>query len=197
MANTNITKQVIQSAFRDLLNEKKFGKITVKDITDRCGINRNTFYYHYQDVPALLEEIFASDVDRFIQEHLTVNSMEECLKIAMDYVIEHKKEILHVCNSNNQSIYTTYVWRMCEYTVSSYAKTMFSDVGLKEEDMALFIRFYKCELFGLMTDWINDGMKEDYMQGVLRFALLRKGLIEEHINKLKESEEEGKGSDLS
>ena len=50
MANMNITKRVIREAFVELLNERALSKITVKDITDRCGINRNTFYYHYQDV---------------------------------------------------------------------------------------------------------------------------------------------------
>ena len=64
MANMNITKRVIREAFVELLNERALSKITVKDITDRCGINRNTFYYHYQDVPALVEEICSIQVDR-------------------------------------------------------------------------------------------------------------------------------------
>ena len=63
MANVNITKRAIQEAFLAVLNEKPLGKITVKDITDRCGINRNTFYYHYQDIPALLEEICQNQVE--------------------------------------------------------------------------------------------------------------------------------------
>jgi len=55
VANVNITKRAIQEAFLAVLNEKSLGKITVKDITDRCGINRNTFYYHFADIPALAE----------------------------------------------------------------------------------------------------------------------------------------------
>ena len=66
MANMNITKRVIREAFVELLNERALSKITVKDITDRCGINRNTFYYHYQDVPALVEEICSIQVDRIV-----------------------------------------------------------------------------------------------------------------------------------
>lgn len=67
MANMNITKRVIREAFLQLLNEKTLSKITVKDITDRCGINRNTFYYHYQDIPELVEEICALQVDRIVR----------------------------------------------------------------------------------------------------------------------------------
>ena len=54
MAASELTKKAINQAFLDILAEKPLEKITVRDITERCGINRNTFYYHYQDIPALL-----------------------------------------------------------------------------------------------------------------------------------------------
>ena len=41
----NRTKDAIAAAFFELLTERSLSKITVKDIVDRCGINRNTFYY--------------------------------------------------------------------------------------------------------------------------------------------------------
>ena len=53
----NRTKEAIVNAFWELLEEKPYNKITVKDIVDRCQINRNTFYYHFHDIPELLESI--------------------------------------------------------------------------------------------------------------------------------------------
>ena len=53
----NFTKQAIRTSFMKLLNEKPLGKISVRDIVEDCGINRNSFYYHYQDIPALISEI--------------------------------------------------------------------------------------------------------------------------------------------
>ena len=40
------TKRAIVESFIRLLNEKPLDKITVKEILDYCGINRNTIYYH-------------------------------------------------------------------------------------------------------------------------------------------------------
>jgi AcrR family transcriptional regulator len=51
------TRASIIAAFSQLLEERPLNKITVKDIVDRCDINRNTFYYHFQDIPALLQEM--------------------------------------------------------------------------------------------------------------------------------------------
>ena len=48
------TKKLITDTFWQLLEEKPYNKITVQDIVDRCDVNRNTFYYHFQDIPTLL-----------------------------------------------------------------------------------------------------------------------------------------------
>ena len=47
---TDFTRREIKSKFMELLSEKNFDKITVKELVDACGISRNTFYYHYHDI---------------------------------------------------------------------------------------------------------------------------------------------------
>ncbi len=49
------TKETIIDAFWQLLEEKPFNKITVQNIVQRCHLNRNTFYYHFQDIPNLAD----------------------------------------------------------------------------------------------------------------------------------------------
>lgn len=47
---SELTKRAIQESFKKLLSNQPLDKITVKNITDDCGVNRNTFYYHYSDI---------------------------------------------------------------------------------------------------------------------------------------------------
>ena len=80
MANVNITKRAIQEAFLSVLSEKPLGKITVKDITDRCGINRNTFYRYYAGVYELINEIendLVAQFDRVLEETRTEWSWDD------------------------------------------------------------------------------------------------------------------------
>ena len=58
---SSFTKKAITEAFLRLIGKKTLEKITVRDIVDECGINRNTFYYHFQDMYAVLEGL-CSDV---------------------------------------------------------------------------------------------------------------------------------------
>ena len=53
----NFMKDTIKQSFIKLMNEKPISKITVKDIVVDCKINRNSFYYHYEDLPALVMEL--------------------------------------------------------------------------------------------------------------------------------------------
>lgn len=51
------TKKSIRDAFFELIDENGFDSVTVKDITDRALISRNTFYLHYEDKFDLLNKI--------------------------------------------------------------------------------------------------------------------------------------------
>ena len=51
------TKKRIMDGFLELLEQRPLDKISVVDIADHCGINRNTFYYYYCDVYALIREL--------------------------------------------------------------------------------------------------------------------------------------------
>ena len=62
MADSNITKQALSNALKELLEEQSFEKISVSDICDRCHMNRKSFYYHFKDKYDLVNWIFDTEV---------------------------------------------------------------------------------------------------------------------------------------
>lgn len=69
------TRQLIRTAFRDLLQRKGFDAITIKDIAQEATINRATFYAHFEDKYALLDEVTEMAFYERIPE-LVVNAEE-------------------------------------------------------------------------------------------------------------------------
>lgn len=63
----NFTEKAIKEAFLKLLNENPINKISVRMIVEECGVNRNSFYYHFRDIPSLIEEIVTDAADALIQ----------------------------------------------------------------------------------------------------------------------------------
>ena len=59
-----VTRRFIQEALHTLLLEKPMDRITVRDIVEECGLTRNTFYYHYDDIFDLFEDFLKTQLSK-------------------------------------------------------------------------------------------------------------------------------------
>lgn len=177
------TKQAIRASFFKLLNERPLNKITVKDITDDCGVNRNSFYYHYQDIPSLIQEVFAEELGRIFREHPSIDSIEQCISITVGFAAENRRALLHIYNSVNRDMFEQYLWQVCEQSVSIYFNTIFPDLHLAEEDRRAIEYYHVCSVFGLASRWLHDGMRGDMEGFVHRMCELCDGMIVQMVER--------------
>ena len=61
MSDAAVTKKIIAASFKELCRRRFFDKISITDITDACGLKRQTFYYHFRDKFELLDWIYFTD----------------------------------------------------------------------------------------------------------------------------------------
>ena len=64
------TKEALGNALKKMLSVKPIDKITVKDLVEECGVNRQTFYYHFDDVYDLLEWVFEEDTNKALRHRM-------------------------------------------------------------------------------------------------------------------------------
>lgn len=160
----NFTRLAIKASFLKLLNEQPLNRISVRTIVEDCGINRNSFYYHFRDIPTLIEEIVKDELDALIAKYPAVDSMEECLGAAVRYALENKRAVMHIYQSANRDIYERYSMRLCEYVVTSFLNSAVGGHPADADGRRMAVRFLKCELYGLMIDWIANGMSDAVME---------------------------------
>ena len=177
----SFTRKAIMEAFLKLLEERPLSKITVKDIVEDCGINRNTFYYHFEDIPALVEAIAREMVDRLVQEGTRIGSLEECLNVAIGFVLQYKKPAMHIYHSANRDIYERYLMKMCDYVVRRMFDTAFDMSAMNELDCEVLIQGYRCQCFGLFIEWLDGGLRGDFQTRMLRMCELRRGTLEQIV----------------
>jgi len=158
-----------------MLNERPVDRITVKAIVEDCGINRNTFYYYFSNIPALLDSIVMEPVDRIIREHAQADSLEECLAAATELAREHKKAIMNIYRSANRDFYERHLTRVCREMVSAYYSARYGELPIREEDRTVIIRYYQCELMGQALVWLESGMRYDIQAQFARLLQLRRG----------------------
>ena len=176
---TNLTKDLIKKTFLSLLEKKPLSQITVKMIVEECGINRNSFYYHYQDLPALIEEMVCEEADRIMREYPTIDSIDTALGAVVEFASMNRRAILHIYNSVNRDIFERYLWKVCRYAVTTYGEMALKETGADPSDREIIAHFYICECFGIVINWLEDKMETDMQTMISRICKLHRGMAEE------------------
>ena len=164
----NLMKQEIKRVFLMLLEERPINQITVKDIVKECGINRNTFYYHYADLPALVEELIDDEIGRFVREEKSFSSLEESMTEALAFFREHRRAAYHVYNSVNRDIFDRYLMKNCASIGAGYVDSFLEDAALSREDRQAIVHFNAYVLYGAVTRWLESGMTHDIREDFRR-----------------------------
>lgn len=97
----NRTKKVISDVFWQLLEEKPYSKITVQNIVERCQISRNSFYYHFQDIPALVEYSIQEWTEQVIKNNCDFGSPSKCIILIAQEIVKRKAAFIHIYRSNH------------------------------------------------------------------------------------------------
>ena len=96
------TKKIIKETFWEIPEEKSYNKITVQDIVNRCQVNRNTFYYHFQYIPTFMIDSIEYWMADVIQKHGTLESPADCLTYMAQECMKRKSSPINV-----------YLWEAC------------------------------------------------------------------------------------
>ena len=155
------TKKIIREEFIKILNERPLNKITVKDIASACDINRNTFYYYYTDIYAILSEIFQIELQIVIDEYNDTLSWEESFIVATKFSLQNKTAIYHVYNSMQKEELEDYLFNVSGNIMSRYVEKVSDGISASSGDKKLIASFYQCALTEMVLRWIASGMKED------------------------------------
>lgn len=177
----NFTEKAIKATFLQLLSQRPVNKITVKDIAAECGINRNSFYYHYSDIPALIEEIFTEEAERLVRLETKSGSLYEYIMYAIDFAIENKTAVYHIYNSANRELFEQYLQRITQKTIVDYLNTNRKTSNIRPDDMDAIVFYYKCLVIGFVIDWLSSGMQYDIREKLRRICDLFDGSMDNAI----------------
>lgn len=159
----NRTKELIGDMFWQLLEEKPYSKITVHDLVERCQVNRNTFYYHFQDIPALTEYVISTWADAVIQANYQPDTPIRCIEPLAEKCIEQRRALLHLYCSVKREAFVRRLSDLCRHLVKNYVARMSQEKVISDEDKETLIRYYKCAFVGILLDWFDEGATYDLL----------------------------------
>lgn len=168
------TKMNLGIALKKLLKEKPLEKIRIHDLTKLAGINRQSFYYHYADIYALVGDVIRTAIFETVGEHCTMDTWEEGMLAMYQRTLEEKEFVVAVYNA----IPKERIQLFLEDVLTTYMIFALKDTAggqlLSEEDRDIFIRFITYGFTGTYLQWIQTGMRADPSIIISRVSVLTK-----------------------
>ena len=155
------TKQAMYHALKKLITTKSINKITIKDITDTCGLNRQTFYYHFKDIYDLLEWSFQEEF-RFIDSYLQKPeyTWEEIFAGSVKYISQNK----YICQCIVCGLARDQLILSLHNSIYEIVRKIISlslpQSQIPEKYLDFTARFYTYALSNYLFDWVKNGMLE-------------------------------------
>lgn len=181
MAQT--TKRALAASLKKLLTQKTLDKITVVDIVEDCEVNRQTFYYHFQDIYDLIDWIFIIDSAKAIDGKNTYDTWQQGFLHVFEYVLENKSLIVNVYDSISRDKMEKYLYDVTYDLLINVIDEKSINMHIRDEDKQFIANFYKFAFVGLMLEWIKSGMKEKPEKIIDKLSILIKDDIARALEK--------------
>lgn len=152
-------KKIIAEAAKTLLIKKGVRKLTVKDIVEECHITRQSFYYHFEDIPALFRWVLEQEAEQFMQEARGQKQFEENLRYFFLVAINVSPHVKKTMQSN----YGDEIERLIEQQIYRMFEQMAEEAGLYRDysqfELKLILRYHSQAIIGILRGWSEEDTK--------------------------------------
>lgn len=152
------TEAVLIGTFKALMLKKPMNKITVSELVEECGINRKTFYYHFEDIRDMLRKMLKQDIEAIFSRGDLITDHDLIINSVLDYIEQNKVILKNMIscigraaldlflNSNvNKPIYSL----VCETEQKQ-------NLSVGDEYKRFLADFFTRAVSGVLIDWIEN-----------------------------------------
>lgn len=155
-AASDATRHAMSAALKELMAAKPLEKITIREITDRCGMKRQNFYYHFTDIYDLTKWMFQEEAISLLQRHEGVLLWQDGLLQVFQYLDQNRAVCLCALHSLGREhliqFFRDDLYAIIHRTVSDLARQ--TGISKTEDETDLLVKFYISALSGMAENWL-------------------------------------------
>lgn len=173
------TKRTLADSLKKAMQIKPFSKISVSEIIRDCGLNRKTFYYHFEDIYALLKWMFEEEALEVIKQFNLLVDYEDAIVFVMDYV--EKNDYLKscaydsVCREQMKDFFSTNFTNVVTSVINQAESNL--NKSIPPDFKKYVAKFYTEALSAMLLDLVSRKDSYDrekavkYLTSIIRTAL--------------------------
>ena len=179
---STLTKKALLLSFGELLENKPFNKITITDITSKCGLNRMTFYYHFENIYELMIWGLELQMREASKDYINYENWKTGYLRVFYFALDRKNNIKKIFQTIEQEHLEHYLNKIAERMALSVIEERIHDRDLNEDDKLFTAQICAYVLVGILVSWVSRGMKEAPELMIKRTGRLLDGIIEKTLN---------------
>ena len=147
----DVKREITETLLR-LLEKKSLEKITVKELVTLCGISRQTFYYHFEDVLDVVDWWTRQGAQHLMEESLRTDDPRKALRLFVDYTAEHRQTLQHLLASRWREQLERRLVQVFTTHLQDMLHRMHPNLAMSPADEGAFLTFYACGISGLLME---------------------------------------------
>ena len=155
MADSNLTKRALANALKELMIEQPFEKIGIRDICDRCDMNRKSFYYHFKDKYDLFNWCFDTEFIEHVQVEVDKTGFEERMELleqACSYFYENRGIYRNALKVTGQNCFSDHLREFC-FPILKARITVLLGADIADD---LAVNFFTDAALCAIERWLTD-----------------------------------------
>lgn len=147
-------------ALRKKMTVKPLNKITIQEIVGECGLNRQTFYYHFKDIYDLLHWLYEYDAEEILNNRITTDTWRDNLLKVLQYLEENKQMCLCALRSMQHDYLRRFLYADVEPVVMDLVEELSQGLQIAESYKNFVTHFYTVSIAALLIEWV-DGVQNN------------------------------------
>lgn len=157
MADSRSTKRLLARSLKELMETAPLSRISVRTITENCGMNRQTFYYHFNDKYELINWIYTEETAAYLEKFTDPITWTDGLGDLLAYMQNSRAFYISALDSAGRDSFMEYMTRQIRELLVRMIKTEGLRRELEQEDLDFIGDFYAYAFMGLIIRWIRQG----------------------------------------
>ena len=154
------TKYALAAALKELMTQKSFDRITIHDLTERCSIRRQSFYYHFRNVYDLLRWMFQEEAVALLRQHEGALLWQEGLLQLFRYIEDNRAVCLCALKSIGREQLKYFFQADIHAIIHRAVEQIGTDVGaiqagVTQDDVALMTHIYVIASASVLESWLQ------------------------------------------
>ena len=166
MPKPELTKKLLADTLKKLSLRKHIDKISISEIVEEAGLNRQTFYYHFRDKQELICWIFDTDMASLTDKNHNNTLIDDIVV----HIYSERSFYIAALTSEAQNNLREHLYSSCYNRCMEELSFLHESNAIDDETMVLFVRFFTHAVVGILVEWAQGGMQLDSTQFLEAYA---------------------------